>query len=181
MYVMVCTIPDIAHVVRIVSRFISNPGKALGGSKVVAMLLERNIFSFPIFQKKRHGHRRVPRCWFRWMCGFRKEPCMFTIGGTSISWMLDVHVTKEWFSLNQISKIYGYCRSSQRAYMVKELSTRTWNATGRLCTTFWQPKFILLGKESVFHSRTKSIHMSYHFIRELINDENLNPKKILRM
>ena len=37
---------------------------------------------------------------------------------------LDVQVIKECFSLNHRSRVYGYCTSSQRAYMVEELSIR---------------------------------------------------------
>ncbi|RVW74402.1 Retrovirus-related Pol polyprotein from transposon TNT 1-94 [Vitis vinifera] len=64
MYAMVCTRPDIAHAVGVVSRFMSRPGKAaLGGSQVDSKISEGFI---------------------RYM--FLLHRCKFEIAGLSISW-----------------------------------------------------------------------------------------------
>jgi hypothetical protein len=37
---------------------------------------------------------------------------------------------------------------------------------------------IHVAKNSTFHSNTKNIHLMYHFIRSILEDENLNLEKI---
>ena len=91
---------------------------------------------------------------------------------------MDVKVTKKCRSFNHKSIIHGPCSGRERTHMVEEYIFRNKNAAWGLCTALWQLKCNSPSKDPVFHSRTKHIQMSYHFIRKLINEGTLNLKKI---
>ena len=54
MYAMVFTRPDIAHAVGVVSRYMNNPGRTLGGSKVDSQVFERYYYTCIVFWRFRH-------------------------------------------------------------------------------------------------------------------------------
>nr|KYP76617.1 Retrovirus-related Pol polyprotein from transposon TNT 1-94 [Cajanus cajan] len=90
MYAMVCTRPDIAHVVGVVSRFMSNPGRKhweavkwllryLKGTSKIALCFSKNdVILEGYFDANLRGCSNTRKS----TIGF-----VFTVGGTTISWM----------------------------------------------------------------------------------------------
>ncbi|GJR32764.1 retrovirus-related pol polyprotein from transposon TNT 1-94 [Tanacetum coccineum] len=80
---------------------------------------------------------------------------VFTVGGTSVSWMSRIH------------KLSNF---------LKELDIAQTE-----CVLFCDNQSdIHLAKNSLFHGRTKHIKIRYHYIRELVSEGTLSLKKILR-
>lgn len=179
MYAMVCTRPDIGHAVGVVSRFMSNPGKAhweavkwilryLRGTTEKCLYFGKGELQVQGFVDADFGgevdHRRSTT-------GY-----IFTVGTTAVSWM------------SQIQKIVALSTTEAEYVAVTEASKELIWLQGLLTELgFIQEKSVLhsdsqsaihLAKNSAFHSRTKHIDLRYHFIRSLLEDEMLTLEKI---
>ena len=180
MYAMVCTRPDIAQAVGVVSRFMSNPGREhwegvkwllryLKGTSNVALVYKRNGVVLEGFADANLGGCDDS--------GKSTTGYVFTIGGTAISWM------------SRLQKSVALSTTEAEYMAIAEAAKELiWLKNFLIELGFQQEDCVLhcdnqsavhLAKNPVFHSRTKHIQMRYHFIRELINDGTLNLKKIL--
>ncbi|KAI3767934.1 hypothetical protein L2E82_18363 [Cichorium intybus] len=180
MYAMVCTRPDIAHAVGVVSRFMSNPGKEhwegvkwllryLKGTSEIALCFRRKGVVLEGFADADLGGCADS--------GKSTTGYVFTIGGTAISWM------------SRLQKSVALSTTEAEYMAIAEAAKELiWLKNFLSELGFQQEDCVLhcdnqsaghLSKNPVFHNRTKHIQMRYHFIRELINDGTLNLKKIL--
>jgi hypothetical protein len=179
MYAMVCTRPDIAHAVGIVSRYLSNPGKEhweavkwilrylKGTSKLCLCYGEGN----PIL--KGYTDSDMARD-----LDSRKSTSsyIFTLAGGAISWQSKlqkcvalstteaeyisaVEAGKELLWLKRFLQELGF---SQQEYII-------------LCDS---QSAIDLSKNSMYHSRTKHIDVRYHWLREAIDKDELKLSKV---
>nr|KYP46555.1 Retrovirus-related Pol polyprotein from transposon TNT 1-94 [Cajanus cajan] len=179
MYAMVCTRPDIAHAVGVVSRFLSNPGKKhwegvkwilryLKGTSGINLLFKRGNFTLQGFSDADLGGDLDTR---KSTTGY-----IFTLGRTAVSWKSKLQnrvalstTEAEYIAISEAAKEMIWLKN-----FLSELGKEQKNA----------PLFsdsqsaICLAKNPVFHSRCKHIQLRYHFIRELINDEELSLLKI---
>ena len=179
MYAMICTRPDIAHAVGVVSRFMSNPGvehwKAV---KWILRYLKRTSDVGLCFKKG-----QVELCGFcdadltgdfdssRSTSGY-----VFNIGSTAISWrsklqsIVSLSTTEaEYVAVAEAVKEKMWLENMLTELGYKQTDSVLW------CDS---QSAIYLAKNPVFHSRTKHIRLKYHFIREQIEEEQLNLKKI---
>nr|CAN71419.1 hypothetical protein VITISV_018564 [Vitis vinifera] len=152
MYVMVCTRPDIAHAVGVVSRFMSRPGKQHWEGYVNA------DFVGDIDSRKS-------------TTGF-----VFTLGGSTISWasnlqkIVTLSTTEvEYVAATETGKdmiwLHGLLDELAKKQEMRILHSDSHSA-------------IFLAKNSVFHSKSKHIQTKYHFIRYLIEDKLVILEKI---
>ncbi|RVW99369.1 Retrovirus-related Pol polyprotein from transposon TNT 1-94 [Vitis vinifera] len=150
MYVMVCTRPDIAHAVRVVSRFMSASLKLQGYVDV--------DFVGDIDSRKS-------------TTGF-----VFTLGGTSISWASNLQkivtlstTEAEYVATTEAEKemiwLYGFLDELGKKQEMGILQSDSQSA-------------IFLAKNSAFHSKSKHIQTKYHFIRYLVEDKLVILEKI---
>lgn len=179
MYAMVCTRPDIAHAVGVVSRFMANPGKQhweavkwilryLRGSTDRCLCFRRGDVALQGFVDADFAGEVDRR---RSTTGY-----VFTVGTTAVSW------------ISQIQKIVALSTTEAEYVAITEASKEMIWLQGLLAELGFDQKnnilfsdsqsAIHLAKNSAFHSRTKHIGLRYHFIRSLLEDEVLILEKI---
>ncbi|KAG9444915.1 hypothetical protein H6P81_016255 [Aristolochia fimbriata] len=152
MYAMVSTRPDIAHAVGVVSRIHEKSRqRTLGSSEVDIQVFERDN-------------------------GRSTSGYVFTVGGTAVSWVSKLQkvialssTEAEYMAATEASKEYIWLKS-----LMNELGFD--NTDCRLYSD--SQSAIHLAKNSAFHSRTKHIHLRYHFIRTLLEERQLKLEKI---
>ncbi|WVY99473.1 hypothetical protein V8G54_015558 [Vigna mungo] len=180
MYAMVCTRPDIGHAVGVVSRFMSNPGKAHWEAvKWILRYLRGTIEKCLYFSKGELKVQGYVDADFGGEVDHRRSTTgyIFTVGTTAVSWM------------SQVQKIVALSTTEAEYVAVTEASKELIWLQGLLTELgFIQEMSVLhsdsqsaihLAKNSTFHSRTKHIDVRYHFIRSLLEDGVLTLRKIL--
>ncbi|GJX06270.1 retrovirus-related pol polyprotein from transposon TNT 1-94 [Tanacetum coccineum] len=154
MYTMVCTRPDIAHAVGVVSRFMSNPGREhweavkwllryLKGTSKTTLYFSRKEVVLEGFSDSDYGG------------------CLDSGKSTTeAEYMAIAEAVKELVWLK------NFLEELDRAQTESVLFCDNQSA-------------IHLTKNQVFHGRTKHIKIRYHYIRELVSEGTLSLKKIL--
>lgn len=179
MYAMVCTRPDIGHAVGVVSRFMSNPGKAHWEAvKWILRYLRGTTEKCLYFSKGEIKVEGYVDADFAGEVDHRRSTTgyIFTVGTGAVSWM------------SRIQKIVALSTTEAEYVAVTEASKELIWLQGLLTELgFMQEKCALysdsqsaihLARNSAFHSRTKHIGLRYHFIRSLLEDEVLTLIKI---
>lgn len=180
MYAMVCTRPDIAHAVGVVSRFMSNPGREhweavkwllryLKGTSKVALCFSKKDVILEGFSDADLGGCLDTR---KSTTGY-----IFTLGGTAVSWMSRLQKSvalstteAEYMAISEASKEMIWLKNFLEELGKKQADSALYSDS---------QSAIHLAKNPVFHARTKHIQLRYHFTRELISNGTLSLKKIL--
>ncbi|GJZ80925.1 retrovirus-related pol polyprotein from transposon TNT 1-94 [Tanacetum coccineum] len=180
MYIMVCTRPDIAHAVGVVSRFMSNPGREhweavkwllrylKGTSKATLCFSRKEVVLEGFFYSDYGGCLDS---------GKSTTGYVFTVGGTSVSWMSRIQkcvamstTEAEYMAIAEAGKELVWLKN-----FLEELDRAQTE-----CVLFCDNQSAIhLAKNPVFHGRTKHIKIRYHYIRELVSEGTLSLKKIL--
>nr|GEY78011.1 retrovirus-related Pol polyprotein from transposon TNT 1-94 [Tanacetum cinerariifolium] len=179
MYAMVCTRPDIAHAVGVVSRFMSNPGREhweavkwllryLKGTSNMTLHFKGKDVILTGYPDADLGGCKDS---YKSTTGY-----VFTVGGTAVSWMSKLQKSvalstteAEYMAIAEVTKELIWLKN-----FLKELGNEQVD-----CALFSDSQSAIhLAKNPVFHSKTKHIQLRYHFIREKINDDTLKLKKI---
>eukprot|EP00253_Pinus_taeda_P008601 PITA_08601 len=157
MYAMVCTRPDTAHAVGVVSRYMNNPGNEHW--MVVKWILR--------YLKGMAGDRNNRRS----TTGY-----VFTIRGIAISWVSKIQsvvalstTEAEYVAATEASKEMIWLQRFM-SELGKEHDKGTLYSDSQSATH--------LAKNTAFHSRTKHIQLKYHFIRSVLEDGQLKLEKI---
>ena len=181
MYAMVCTRPDLAFAVSVVSRFMSNPGKAhweavkwimryLKGSSSVCLVYGNGDVSSGLvgFTDSDHGGDLMKR---------RSLTCyIFTLFGCAISWRASLQPTvalstteAEYMSLTEGVK-EGMWLNGFLGSLGLNLSKPViyCDSQSALC----------LAKNPVYHERTKHIDVRLNFIRDVIEEKLFSIEKV---
>ncbi|RVW95191.1 Retrovirus-related Pol polyprotein from transposon TNT 1-94 [Vitis vinifera] len=148
MYAMVCTRPDIAHAVGVVSRFMSRPGKQ---------------------------HWEAVKWILRYLKG-SLDTCLCFTGGTALSWTSNLQkivtlstTEAEYVAATEAGKemiwLHGFLDELGKKQEMGILHSDSQSA-------------IFLAKNSAFHSKSKHIQTKYHFIRYLVEDKLVILEKI---
>ncbi|KAL5757330.1 hypothetical protein ACOSP7_019941 [Xanthoceras sorbifolium] len=179
MYAMICTRPDIAHAVSVVSRYMSNPGKEHWQAVKWIMRYLRGTTDSCLEFGRSKGHlvgyvdsdyagdldRR------RSITGY-----VFTLGDTAISWKATLQSTVA-------------LSTTEAEYMavVEAIKQAIWmrGSFGELSLDHKvivvhcdSQSAIHLTKDQMFHERTKHIDVKYHFVRDIISQCDISVKKI---
>ncbi|CAH9148515.1 unnamed protein product [Cuscuta epithymum] len=180
MYAMVCTMPDIAHAVGVVSRYMGDPGKEPWEAvKWIMRYLKGTASNALCFDGKnvellRHVDADLAS---NDSDGSRSTTgYVFTFGGTTVSW------------LSQLQKIVALSTTEAEYVAITEVSKEmVWlqNLLGELGKGYKNnilysdsQSAIFLANNSTFHKRTKHIRLKYHYIRHLLEIEALQLAKI---
>ena len=179
MYAMVCTRPDIAHAVGVVSRFLSNPGKQHWEAvKWIFRYLRRTsklCLSFGRGKLVLEGYTDAD------MAGDldgRKSTSgyLFTFAGGAVSWQ------------SKLQKCVALSTTEAEYIAVTEAGKELiWIKTFFKELGMQQDEYVVycdsqsaidLSKNATYHSRTKHIEVRYHWIRDATEEKRLRLKKI---
>ena len=179
MYAIVCTRPDIAHAVGVVSRYMNNPGKEHW--MVVKWILR--YLKGTTNQALCFGGSNISLQWYvdADMAGDRDNRrsttgYVFVVGGTTVSLVSKIQSV---VALSTIEEEYVTATeaSKEKIWLQKfmgELGKE--HDMGTLYSD--SQSAIHLAKNSEFHSKTKYIQLKYHFIRLVLKDGELKLEKI---
>ena len=101
---------------------------------------------------------------------------VFTVGGTAVSWVSKIQSVVA-LSTTEAEYVAATKASKEIIWLQRfpdELGRK--QELGRLYSD--SQSAIHLAKNSTFHSRTKHIHLKYHFIRSVLEDGELKLEKI---
>jgi hypothetical protein len=179
MYAMVCTRPDIAHAVGVVSRYMNNPGKEhweavkwilryLRGTTTHALCFGvLDTFLRGYVDSDMEGDKDNMRS----TTGY-----VFTIGGTTISWISKLQKVVA-LSTTEVEYVAATEAMKEIIWLQRfmEESGKKQENNRLYCDS---QSAIHLAKNSNFHSKTKDVHLSYHFIRSTLENGQLKLEKI---
>uniref|UniRef100_A0A2N9J1S8 Integrase catalytic domain-containing protein n=1 Tax=Fagus sylvatica TaxID=28930 RepID=A0A2N9J1S8_FAGSY len=150
MYAMVCTRPDIAHAVGVVSRFMVNPGKEhLGSNADMAGDLD--------------GRKSTS--------GF-----LFTFAGGAVSWQSKLQKCVA-LSTTEAEYIAATEAGKEMLWMKRFLQDLGLKQDEYVVHCDSQSA-LDLSKNSTYHSRTKHIDVRYHWLRQIVDQQLMQLRKI---
>ena len=179
MYAMVCTMPNIAHAVGVVSRFMSRPRKQHWEAvkwilRYLKGLLDRCL-CFTGASLKLQGYVDAD---FAGDINSKNSTTgfVFTLGGTAISWASNLQniVTLSTTEAEYIVAIEAGKEMIWLYGFLDELGKK--QEMGILYSD--SESAIFLAKNSAFHSKLKHIQTKYYFVRYLIEDKLVILEKI---
>lgn len=179
MYSMVCTRPDIAHAVGVVSRFLANPGKAHWEAVkwILRYLRGTSKYSLcfgdgkPILEGYTDSDMAGDLDKRKSTSGY-----LFTFAGGAVSWQSKLQkcialstTEAEYIAATEASKELLWMKN-----FLKELSLKQEKYT-LYCDS---QSAIDLSKNATYHSRTKHIDVRHHWIRDALENRLMHIKKI---
>ena len=179
MYAMICTRPDLAYAVSMVSRYMANPGKEhwkavqwifryLRGTSSLCLHFGKSTTGVLGYVDSDHAKDLDKR---RSITGY-----VFTLNGCAISWKAQLQSTvalssteAEYMAITEAVKEDIWLKG-----LFGELDDRL-----KVTTVFCDNQSaIFLSKDQMFHDRTKHIDIRYHFVRDIIEKGDCVVKKI---
>jgi len=187
MYAMVCTRPDIAHAVGVLSRYMSKPGKEHWTAVKRVFRYLRGTTDYAICYQGRPGpdkvinvHGFVDAEWARDLDHRRSTSgYVFNLFGGAISWMskrqavvalstteaeymVATHASKEAVWLQRLCSGIGFVQKGVRLECDSQSA-------------------IFLAKNPAYHAKTKHIDVQYHFVRDMVEEKKVLLEKIDNM
>nr|CAD1834520.1 unnamed protein product [Ananas comosus var. bracteatus] len=179
MFAMVCTRPDIAYVVGVLSRFMANPGKVHWEAAKWVLRYLRGTSDYAImYAKNSRPMQGYVDANFAGDLDKRRSTTGFVYehGNGPISWMSKLQVTvalstteAEYMALTEATKEAVWLQG-----LMKELGMN-FKPMCLLCDSM---SAICLAKNPVYHKRTKHIDVQYHYIRDVIEDGKVRVLKV---
>ena len=184
MYAMVCTRPDIAHAVSLVSRFMANPGKAHWQAlKWILRYIKGSLGRVLVYGGVRNSRRTTAIEGFvdsdyagcldsrKSLTGF-----VFTAFGTAISWKASLQKV---VALSTTEVEYIALTKAMKESMWLEGIAKELKIQDEVITVHCDNQSAIdLSKNFVHHERTKHIDIKLHFVREVIGQGSVIVKKI---
>ncbi|KAJ9551831.1 hypothetical protein OSB04_015876 [Centaurea solstitialis] len=175
MYAMVCTRPDIAHAVGVVSRFMSDPGREHWEAVKWLLRYLKGTSNMGLCFK---GKDSVLRGYTDADLGGSKKTFksttgyIFTVGGTAVSWMSRLQKS---VALSTTEAEYmAVAEASKELVWLKTFLEELGKKQADYSLYCDNESVVKLAKNPVYHGKTKHIGMRYHFVRGLISDGTMN-------
>jgi ATP-binding cassette subfamily B (MDR/TAP) protein 1 len=179
MYAMVCTRPDIAHAVGVVSRFMHNPGKEhwqavqwilryLRGTSGQCLVFGGSKLAVQGFVDSDHQGNMDN--------GRSTTGYVFTVGDTAVSWKSKLQEVVT-LSTTEAEYVAATEASKEMIWLDRFMGEL---GKGRDDSILWSDSqsAIHLARNAAFHERTKHIQLRYHFIREVLESGLLKLGKV---
>ncbi|KAJ0501528.1 putative RNA-directed DNA polymerase [Helianthus annuus] len=179
MYAMVCTRPDIAHAVGVVSRFLSNPGKKhweavkwifryLRGSSKLGITFGNGK---PMLVGYTDSDLAGNKDNMKSTSGY-----LMTFAGGAVSWQSRL---QKYVALSTTEAEYvAATEACKELLWLKRLMQELGFMQQRYVVLCDNQSAIHLAKNSMFHKRTKHIDVKYHWIRDALEDKLFELDKV---
>ncbi|GJZ13145.1 retrotransposon protein, putative, ty1-copia subclass [Tanacetum coccineum] len=182
MYLMVCTRPDIAYAVSVVSRYLANPGKNHWEAvKWILKYLRATANVGLVYGTNRGNHVDVT-CFVdsdyakdpdkgRFITGyaFLVQGCVVSSKATLQHVVALSTIEAEYMDLTEVVKESIWLRG-----LLEELGVKL----NIVAVNYDNQGAIHLSRNHVFHERTKHINVRYHFIREVLEAKTVEVLKV---
>ena len=179
MYAMVCTRPDIAHAVGVVSRFLSNPGREHWNAVKWVMRYLCGTSSLSLC----FGTGKPILCGYTDsdMAGdvdTRKSTSgyLVTFAGGAVSWQSRLQKCVALSTTE--AELIAVVEACKELLWMKRFLGELGCAQERYVLYCDSQSAIHLGKNSTFHGRSKHIDVRYHWIRDVLDSKLLELEKI---
>ena len=179
MYAMICTRPDIAQTVAVVSRFMADPGKehwnvvkrilryikgtsnvalCFGGSEFIVNGYVDSDFAGDLDKRKS-------------TTGY-----VFTLAGGAVSWLSKLQTV---IALSTTEAEYmAATQACKEAIWIQRLIEELGHKQQKISVYCDSQSALHIARNPAFHSRTKHIGVQYHFVREVVEEGSVDMQKI---
>ena len=179
MYAMICTRPDIAQAVGVVSRFMADPGRehwnvvkrilryvkgtsdvalCFGGSEFVVRGYVDSDFAGDLDKRKS-------------TTGY-----VFTLAGGAVSWLSKLQTV---VALSTTEAEYmAATQACKEAVWIQRLMEELSHKQERTTLYCDNQSALHIARNPAFHSKTKHIGIQYHFVREVVEEGSVDMQKI---
>ena len=177
MYAMVCTRPQIAHAVGVLSRFMSKPGKEHWTVVKRVFRYLHGTSDYGLCYQGRSGlERMLDICGFvdaNWVGDLDQRRStsgyVFNLFGGEISWMSK---KKSIVALSNTEEEYMATNHAiKEAIWLQRLCSSMGLVQGAIRIDNDSQSAIFFAKNPAYHSKTKHIYGQYHFVRDMIEDK----------
>eukprot|EP00253_Pinus_taeda_P027821 PITA_27821 len=179
MYAMVCTRPDIAHAVEVLSRFMSKPRKGHWTAVKRVFRYLHGTSDYGLCYQGRLGLDEVldirgfvDAYWARDLDQRRSTSgYVFNLFGGAVSWMSKKQSV---VALSTTEAEYmGTTHASKEAVWLQRLCSSMGLVQRAIRIDCDSQSAIFLAKNPAYHSKTKHIDVQYHFVRDMIEDKKV--------
>ncbi|RDX85720.1 hypothetical protein CR513_33050, partial [Mucuna pruriens] len=179
MYAMICTRPDFAQAVGVVSKFMGNPGGehwnaikrilryikgtsgvalCYGGSELLVRGYVDSDFAGDVDKRKS-------------TTGY-----VFTIAGGAVSWLSKL---QDVIALSTTEAEYmAATQACKEAIWIKKVMEELGHKQQQIVVYCDSQSALHIARNPAFHSRTKHIAIRYHFVREVVEEGSVDMQKI---
>jgi hypothetical protein len=184
MYAMVCTRPDIAHAVGVLSRYMSKPGKEHWTTVKRVFRYLRGTTSYGLCYQGRPGldrvvdiHGFVDADWAGDLDRRRSTSgYVFNLFGGAISWMSKRQAV---VALSTTEAEYmAATHASKEAVWLQRLCSGIGLVQQAVRLDCDSQSAIFLAKNPAYHSKTKHIDVQYHFVRDMVEEKKVLLEKV---
>lgn len=179
MYAMVCTRPDLAHAVSVVSRFMANPAKEHWQAvKWIFRYLKGTHSSHLEFSRDTTNLIGYVDADYAGCMDTRRSTSayVFTFGGCAVSWRSRL---QECVALSTAEAEYmALSDAIKEAIWLRNIHGELTQGIQKLRIMCDSQSAIYLTKDSMFHERTKHIDVRYHKLREVLAEGDIIVEKV---
>ncbi|XP_062103402.1 secreted RxLR effector protein 161-like [Humulus lupulus] len=181
MYLMVCTRPDLAHAISVLSKYMSNPGRThwLAMKWLFRYLIGSTKVGF--FYKQLQASTTIEGYSDADYAGDRDSrkstfAYMFLMGGNCVSWKVQLQLVVALSTTE--SEYIATTEAIKEAIWIKGLMEEI-KLLNDIPTVYLDSQsYVHLCKNPMFHDRTKHIEIKYHFIRNKVTQGHIVIDKV---
>jgi len=179
MYAMVCTRPDIAQAVGVVSRYMANPSKEHWSTvKRILRYIKGTSHAALCFGGSDFTVRGYVDSDFAGDLDKRKSTTgyVFTLAGGAVSWISKLQTV---VALSTTEAEYMAATQACKEAIWMQRLLEELRHKQRVISLYCDSQSALhIARNPAFHSRTKHIDVQYHFVREVVESGQVDMQKI---
>lgn len=176
---MICTRPDIAHAVGVVSRYMANPGREhwnvvkrilryIKGTSGVALCYGGSDFIVRGYVNSDYtGDLDKSKS----TAGY-----VFTLTGGAVSWVLKLQSVVATSTIE--AEYVAAAQASKEAVWLKMIMEELGHEQENIPLFCDSQSALYLARNPAFHSKSKHIRVQYHFVREKVEEGTVDMQKI---
>ncbi|GKB59914.1 hypothetical protein Tco_0916100 [Tanacetum coccineum] len=179
MFAMICTRPDIAHVVGVVSRYMAEPGREhweavkrilryIKGTSDVALCFGESDLNVKGYVDSDYAGD---------LDGSKSTTgYVFTLSGEIVSWVSKLQSIVV-MSITEAEYV-AVAQANKEAVWLKMLLEELGHEQEKITLFCDNQSALYLARNPVFHSKTKHIRVQYHFVRQKVEEGTVDMQKI---